>query len=180
MLRLTLLATAATFAAAAPYPKDSAWAHAMDKNCCGGGEACGMTYCAGQDTYENSTPAQLPPRSLPGRCLAAAPPRSLRVALAADSRAWLRGPSSGSHRHFPPPLNPPHPPRCVQSWEVDDFDTECKPGAAKVQLRRQLQATMPTHVTLSAAAGGGVSMPMSNLGTCCGYGPHLDTLIFFC
>ena len=23
--------------------------HAMDKNCCGGGEACGFVYCLGQD-----------------------------------------------------------------------------------------------------------------------------------
>jgi hypothetical protein len=76
---------------------DTAWSHAMDKNCCGGGEACGFVYCLGQD-------------------------------------------------------------KCIQPWMMDDFATDCAPGAAKTDHRRLIAAEPPTakaeaEPTPQAAAG---------------------------
>eukprot|EP01051_Picozoa_sp_SAG22_P008364 SAG22_NODE_634_length_8373_cov_4.731085_3_plen_260_part_00 len=118
----------------------------MDKNCCGGGEACGYVYCVGQDSCVRvrlSGPDR-PMHAIDG---AVGSPRA-PVSLSVPIRALLRS---------------------RQSWEVDDFDSDCAPGAK----RRQLQKTMPTHVTLSAAAGAGLSMPVQNLGTCCGSDPKV-------
>ena len=44
--------------------------------------------------------------------------------------------------------------QCVQSWEVDDFDTDCAPGAAK-RRRMPTVETAWSHAMDKNCCGGG-------------------------
>ena len=116
---VTMLSMAAMAAATAG---DTAWAHAMDKNCCGGGESCGFVYCAGQSECVQSWAVD----DFDTDCAPGAKRRLDTVdtawAHAMDKNCCGGGEACGF-------VYCAGQSQCVQSWDVDDFDSDCAPGA---------------------------------------------------